>query len=72
MINLIKVAGIKRSTYYYWVKQLDRPDKYAEIKEVIQEIYNEHKGRYGYRRITLELRNRNYGRNANLNMYNIA
>ena len=63
MINLIKVAGIKRSTYYYWVKQLDRPDKYAEIKEVIQEIYNEHKGRYGYRRITLELRNRNYGIN---------
>ncbi|QED47943.1 IS3 family transposase [Cytobacillus dafuensis] len=60
VINLIKVAGIKRSTYYYWVKQLKRPDKYTDIKEAIKEIFNEHKGRYGYRRITLELRNRNY------------
>lgn len=60
VINLIKVAGIKRSTYYYWVKHSERPDKYAEIKEVIKEIFSEHKGRYGYRRITLELRNRNY------------
>lgn len=52
-----------RSTYYYWVKQMDRPDKYKEIKEVIAEIYHEHKGRYGYRRITLELRNRGIGIN---------
>jgi putative transposase len=49
-----------RSTYYYWVKQMNRPDKYSEIKEVIQQIFNEHRGRYGYRRITLELRNRGY------------
>lgn len=60
MINLVKVADIKRSTYYYWVKQLDRSDKYGVIKEIIKEIYDEHKGRYGYRRITLELRNRDY------------
>ena len=51
------MAGIKRSTYYYWVKQMNRPDKYRQVKKVIQEIYHEHKGRYGYRRITLELRN---------------
>lgn len=60
VINLVKVAEIKRSTYYYWVKQLNRPDKYSEIKEIIKEIFDEHKGRYGYRRITLELRNRDY------------
>ena len=35
-------------------------DKYQEIKEQIQAIYHENKGRYGYRRITAELRNRNY------------
>jgi putative transposase len=46
------------STYYYWVKQMNRPDKYEEIKEVIKCIFEENKGRYGYRRITLELRNR--------------
>jgi len=57
---LIKLANLKRSTYYYWTKQFDRPDKYAELKSMISTIYHEHKGRYGYRRITLELRNRGY------------
>ena len=32
-------------------------DKYAELKGLITDIYHKHKGRYGYRRITLELRN---------------
>ena len=51
----MKIADIPRSTYYYWIKQMDRPDKYREVKEVIQQIFDEHEGRYGYRRITLEL-----------------
>ena len=33
---LIKLAGIPRSTYYYWVNQFDRPDKDAELKTLIQ------------------------------------
>ena len=53
---MIKVAGIPRSTYYYWEKRLNRPDKYAEIKTKIENIYHEHKGRYGYRRIAKELK----------------
>ena len=60
MTDLVKIADIPRSTYYYWVKRMDRPDKYSEVKEVIQQIFNEHHGRYGYRRITWELRNRGY------------
>ncbi len=39
---------------------LDRPDKYAEMKSMISTIYHDHKGRYGYRRITLELRNQGF------------
>jgi putative transposase len=39
---------------------LSQSDKYAKVKEVIQSIYEEHQGRYGYRRITLELRNQGY------------
>ncbi|WP_156153493.1 IS3 family transposase [Domibacillus robiginosus] len=58
--ELAKIAGIPRSTYYYWVKQANRPDKYEEVKAVIQQIFDEHQGRYGYRRITLELRNKGY------------
>jgi putative transposase len=34
-----------------------KPDAYAEIKAKIREIFHLHKGRYGYRRITLALRN---------------
>jgi putative transposase len=37
---------------------MNRPDKYQEMKELIKSIFEEHQGRYGYRRITLELRNR--------------
>jgi len=33
------------------------PDKYAKIKEEICNIYHANKGRYGYRRITIALRN---------------
>jgi transposase InsO family protein len=55
-VELVKVASIPRSTYYYWEKRLDCKDKYAEVKEAIQKIYHEHKGRYGYRRITKELK----------------
>ncbi|MEH7226547.1 IS3 family transposase, partial [Bacillus sp. JJ1566] len=57
---LIILANIKRSTYYYWTKNFERPDKYSEMKSLISSIYHEHRGRYGYRRITLELRNRGY------------
>lgn len=45
-----------RSTFYYHLKRLRRPDKYKDIKEKVYSIFHKHKGRYGYRRITLELR----------------
>lgn len=55
---LIEIADIPRSTYYYYSKQFDhpKPDRYAEIKTEIRRIYDESKGRYGYRRITKELK----------------
>ncbi len=49
-----------RSSYYYYVKQMKKQDKYALIKAEIGSIYQEHQGRYGYRRITMELHNRGY------------
>lgn len=42
---------------------MNQPDKYAEVKEQISAIYHENQGRYGYRRITLELHNRGYNIN---------
>ncbi|QWI18544.1 IS3 family transposase [Bacillus wiedmannii] len=58
--ELLQLANIPRSTYYYWMKQFNRPDPNAEIKELIQAIYNEHDGCYGYRRIRDELMNRGH------------
>ncbi|MBD0384925.1 IS3 family transposase, partial [Paenibacillus sedimenti] len=55
--SLLQLAQIPRSTYYYWVSTIDRPDKDADLKSRITAIYYEHKGRYGYRRITDELHN---------------
>jgi transposase InsO family protein len=57
---LLKLAGIPRSTYYYYAKLKTKPDKYSGIKEQITHIYHENRGRVGYRRITLELHNRGF------------
>lgn len=40
-----------------------KADKYSDAKETISSIYHEHKGRYGYRRITTELRHRGFSLN---------
>ena len=37
---------------------MNSADKYESVKEEIMAIYHENKGRYGYRRITAERRNR--------------
>ena len=49
-----------RSVFYYHLKYLKTDDKYAMEKEIIKAIYHEHKGRYGYRRVTAEMRNRGF------------
>ena len=60
MTALLKLAEMPRSTYYYWLKQLKKEDKYTEIKKQIKLIFDENKGLYGYRRITDELHNRGF------------
>lgn len=56
MPTLLSAAGLTRSTFYYQAKVLEAGDKYAALKAAIRAIYERHKGRYGYRRITAELR----------------
>lgn len=51
-MDLLKVAGLARSTFYYQLNGLQKSDKYATLKAKIQTIFAHHKGRYGYRRIT--------------------
>ena len=52
----MKISKLSKSSYYYSIKHLDFDNKNAEIINKIKTIYNENKGRYGYRRIALELK----------------
>ena len=60
LADLLAFDGMPRSTFYFYLKKIKQPDKYLELKEVIKQIFHENKGRYGYRRITMELHNRGY------------
>lgn len=51
----LRAAEITRITFYYHLKALSKPDKYADVKKRIGEIYHENRGRYGYRRVTMSL-----------------
>ena len=54
--DLMAAGSMARSSYYYWSRANEAPDLYARAKELIKEIFDQHKGRYGYRRIMLALR----------------
>lgn len=56
LASLLLVSGMARSTFYYQRGVLQLVDKYAVVKDQIKAIYEQHKGRYGYRRITAMLR----------------
>lgn len=60
---LLKIAKMKRSTYYYTISKKDKDEENDSLMNEIIAIFYEHKSRYGYRRITLELKNRGYSVN---------
>ena len=57
--DLLELSGLARSTFYYYLK-LKNVDKYTQVKQEILNIFNLHRGRYGYRRILCILRNKGY------------
>ena len=57
---LLKISGLKRSTYYCTLSKTNKDMKNDEIMNNIINIFYTHKERYGYRRIALELRNIGY------------
>lgn len=62
---LLKIVGLPHSTFYAWDAARKLPDKHARTKELIRQIYDEHKGRYGYRRIACALREHGVELHAN-------
>ncbi|AMQ00184.1 hypothetical protein AY601_3559 [Pedobacter cryoconitis] len=47
-----------RSSFYYHLKTKSILRKHDTAQDQIKKIYHRHKGRYGYRRITLEMKNK--------------
>jgi transposase InsO family protein len=56
LTGLLKVAGLARSTFHYQCKASQKADKHAQLKALIRSVFEKHKGRYGYRRITSTIR----------------
>ena len=56
--HLLKASGLSRSTYYYHLRE--KPDRYANERRRIKAIHMEHKGRYGYNRISAQLRSEGF------------
>ncbi|SIT12809.1 putative transposase [Neptunomonas antarctica] len=54
--QLLKAIELPKSVYYYHRKLLKIMCPNEALKSRIQQIYHQHHGRYGYRRITLTLR----------------
>ena len=54
MLERVKMA---RSVFYYHLSRLNNGDGYDDTRKRIKAIYDENKGRYGYRRICMDLRN---------------
>lgn len=57
---LLIISGVASSTYKYNNKNVDKDQKNQDIMNCIKECFEEHKGRYGYRRITLTLQSQGY------------
>jgi len=68
LATLLQIAHLPRSSYYYHTARLPRSEKHISERDAIRKICAEHKGRYGYRRVTLALHQRGYQTNHKLVM----
>jgi len=56
--RMCQLAGVSRAGFYRSLQERAPREEELEVREAIQEITLEHRRRYGYRRVTAELRRR--------------
>lgn len=56
--RMCQLTGVSRSGFYRFLGAEHAEQEDMEVRSAIQQIYAEHKRRYGYRRVTVELANR--------------
>ena len=74
------LPSLPRSDYYYWKNRIDPDTKNSDLMDAITTIYTDNHKRYGYRRITLQLKNEGWAVNhkavkrlmSKLNLYGIT
>ena len=54
--DIFRVVGIPEATYHYHVKNFGKEDPDIELKELITHLFKKFHERYGYKRITKELK----------------
>jgi len=56
--RMCQLAGVSRAGFYRSLQEREPVDEDMQVRSTIQQIFAEHKRRYGYRRIAAELRRR--------------
>ena len=56
--RMCQLAGVSRAGFYRSLQRRDPIEEDMEVRSTIQLIFAEHKRRYGYRRVSKELRRR--------------
>lgn len=54
--DILEVVGIPEATYHYHVKNFDKEDPDTDLRELIVQQFELYEERYGYKRITNELK----------------
>ena len=55
---MCRLAGVSRAGFYRYLQQRHPEEEELEVRSAIQQIALDHRRRYGYRRVTAELRRR--------------
>ena len=58
--DLLASAGMARSSYHYQIRASSAPDRDAEARELVRDVFEDSGGTYGIRRIVDELRSRGH------------
>jgi transposase InsO family protein len=56
--RMCRVAAVSRASFYRWLEPVAPVEEEMEVRAAIQAVVLEHRRRYGYRRVTRELRRR--------------
>lgn len=56
--RMCQLAGVSRAGVYRSLQEREPVEEAMQVRSTIQQIFAEHKRRYGYRRVSTELRRR--------------